>query len=287
MKGSSLIVLSCFLKTFSQSKITQLIDPLSLQVKKELEAVFHPTIAIDSSKFLERSILNYVHYSWYIPLMKSFSKKDLSLLLNSFNSPNKESLEKHLGEKASDTASPLAVDYFQKILFDKVLDPKNVDLLPLEYLPTTDLSELLFLSKNDLVSLIDYLALFDLATQLPKIVNPLILKKISSILSTDKKKFLKKLSFYKEPFSMPLFNFSSAADSKEITFALHKRGLNRFAKALCNENEIFTWYICHRLDIGRGSILSKFCKDKVQKEISKTITFNIIELLPIIKNKSI
>lgn len=286
MLSSSLIVLNGLLKKIPVQKQLSLLSPLSLEMKHELEVASTPPIEILYQKFGDRSILNELHYSWYIPLIESFTKSDLSILVFAFNEEIKSLLEKHFAlPKPSFTPSFIAIDFFQKLVFEKVLDSK-VEILPKEYLPDSELNLLLELSKNELVMLIDYLALFDLAIQIPKILSPDILKKIEEYLPPEKKQFLKKLSFYKQPFAFPPLALEKASTLEEFNLILHKRGLNRFAKAICNEHPTFIWYICHRLDIGRGKNLLKLSKDRTQNEITKTITFNIMEILPIIRTKN-
>lgn len=285
MLPSSYIVLNGFFKKFPVQKQMSLLSPLSSQMKEQLEKAYTPPIDIIPEKFCKKSILNEVHYSWYIPLIESYPKNDLSLLVYAFDTEVKTQIEKHFSlPEISFTPSPLAIDFFQRLIFNKILDSK-IDILPKEYLPDTELNLLLELSKNELVMLIDYLSIFDLALQLPQILNPETLKKIDQYLSPDKKQFLKKLSFYKQPFAFPPLPLDGISSLEEFNLILHKRGLNRFAKAICNEHSSFIWYICHKIDIGRGNNLFKLCRDKTQKEITKTITFNIMEIIPIIRNK--
>jgi hypothetical protein len=285
MFPSSFIVLNGFLKNIPAQQQVSLLSPLSSQIKEQMELSYTPPIDIIPKKFCKRSIINEVHYSWYIPLIESFPKTDLSLLVYAFDNELKNQIERHFSlTQPSFVPSEVAIDFFQNLVFNKILD-STIDILPKEYLPDTELNILLELSKNELVSLIDYLSVFDLALQIPKIVNPEILKKIDEYLSPDKKLFLKKLAFYKQPFAFPPLPLETISSLEDFNLVLHKRGLNRFAKAICNEHSSFIWYICHKLDIGRGNNLFKLCKDKTQKEITKTITFNIMEIIPIIRNR--
>lgn len=285
MFSSSITLLNGFLNKYDPTTFHSLIEPLSKEIKEKLERRALP-IEIDPSLFFRKTILNEVHYSWYIPLIETYEKGDLSFLVHAFNDETKKEIIKyfHLSPLSSPPTS-IAIEFFQEHIFNKILDSK-IELLPIEYLPESDLNPLLDLSKKELIMLIDYLPLFDLAIEMPKIVDPKILKKINIYLPDNKKKLLKKLSFYKQPFVFPSLLLNKAKNEEDFKLIMHKRGLNRLAIALCNEDRSFIWYICHKLDIGRGKTLNKLSKNKTENEITKTITFNIIELLPIIKDEN-
>ena len=284
MLTSSLIVLNGLLKKFSTIEQQSILEPLSENVKNMLEHEYTPPIGINSHLFCQKDIINQVHYSWYIPLIDSYKKNDLSLLVYAFDEEIRKELESYFDLKAATPPpSDVALSFFRQLIFDKITEA-DTEVVPPEYIPDSELNLLLELSKNEIIMLIDYLAIYDLSIQLPKTVDPTTLKKVEAYLSPDKKKLLKTLSFYKQPFTFPPMPLYKADNEEEFNLILHKRGLNRFSKALCNEHKSFIWHICHKLDIGRGKALAKFCIEKTQNEITKTITFNIMELLPIIRS---
>lgn len=284
MLESSCIVLNGFLNKHPVDEIEILVSPLSDKTKKMLDIYFSP-LPIDPVKFSPLSILERAHYSWYVPFLKSFSLSERALLISFLPYPLSDKLEKYFEiSKSSCHFSKSIAYYFQNLFFEYVLDSEK-DILPFEYLPPSDLNTLLSLTKNTLIALIDYLALYDLAIQIPKIVDPRVLKMINSFLSAEKKQFLKTKHNYKEPFSFPRLPFEQIDTQEEFDILMHKRGLNRFAKALSTQNKSLIWFVCHKFDIGRGQTLQKFCLEPSPREIAKTITFNIMELLLIIKNK--
>jgi hypothetical protein len=282
---SSFIVLNGFLQKHSAIDKKDLLKPLSINTQEIINSTFSPPSPIDSNKFSPKSLLDEVHYSWFIDFLNPFTSKEQSLFISSFKDETKQKLKDHFKISKDIVVSPIALDFLKKKLFDQLIENQK-EILPQEYLPNSELHFLLDLSKYELSKLIDYLSLYDLALELPKIVNNEILNKINEYLSIEKKQFLQTKKNYKERFSFPKMKLEQAiSSSKEFNILLHKRGLNRFAKALCQEHISLIWYICHKLDKGRGEILYNFCKDKEETEIIKSITFNIMELLPIIKKK--
>ena len=284
MLDSSLIVLNGLLHKYRAEDQVSLLEPLSDKSKQALEKAFSP-ISIDPNKFTLKFLLKDVHYSWYLPFLKTFNKKDQALSLSALDDKTKKKLERYLKIKRPKTSpSKLIIDFFQMLLFEKIIN-LNEELLPQEYLPPSDLNFLLELTKKEIITLIDYLALFDLSSSINKVLDPTVLKKIDSFLSDEQKQFVKSKKNYKEPFSFPVLKFHEAIDSKEeFDLLLHKRGLNRFAQGFCAQDISLIWYICHKLDIGRGKVLYKLCREeRAPQEIIKTITSNIMELLPIIR----
>lgn len=283
MHASSLVVLSGLLKNISAKDKISLLEPLSSTVKNDLENAYTPKTEISYKNFTDKEILSDIHYSWFIPYLENFSKEELSYILSAFNEKTKIQLEKYFEVSSSVNLKEIANDFYGSYLNNLILDAE-ASILPKKYLPESELSPLLNLSKNEIIKLIDLLPIFDLAIEIHKIVDNSTLNKIEKFLSPEKKKLLKKLSFYKQSFKFPSLALEKTETEEEFNLVLHKRGLNIFAKALCNEHKSFIWYICHKLDAGRGKTLLKLCREKTKKEVTKTITFNIIDVLPIIRN---
>ena len=288
MLFSSLILLNSFLKKSSPGAKSQFFQFLSPQTLQSLEKTYIPKKDIDLKNFTLNALTEDIHYSWFIPIFQSYSKKEQSLFLEILDEQRKEKLAKILKRKKEEkTLSLFAQDFFKEELFKQVVQKE--DLLPRDYLPDSPLNILLYLSKHEITKLIDFLSLYDLALTMPKIVQTTVLKKVYSYLSEEKLKFLKSKSSYKEPFSFPRLKIENALEDRAtFNLFLHKRGLNRFAKALDLENKSFLWHLCHKLDIGRGKTIENLLKEeiKIQKKVTETITSNIIDVLSIIRKKT-
>ena len=169
--------------------------------------------------------------------------------------------------------------YLRQILLNSLLGAKNT-LIPESCLPATPLKALSALSKTELIRLIDLLSLHDLAAELRQIVETKILKKIYSLLSEEERKFLKGAMAHKDHFVLMKMGLDRW-DGSEETFRtlLHRRGLARLGAALSGQDPNLIWHICHRLDIGRGNALFKYCKKEPIHGVSDVIVRQVETLL--------
>ncbi len=228
----------------------------------------------------EGSLLDKVHWSWFLPTLKTYSESEQKLFLASVNPYAAKNLAKALILSPSlPELTEISRSYFRKLLTDSLVGPHNL-LLPTAFLPPSPLNRLLELNKRELIRLIDFLSLHDLAAELRQIVETKILKKIYSFLSGEEKNFLKKISTQKEPFILARLGLEKWDGSEEpFRSHLHKRGLARLGAALSGQDPDLIWYLCHKLDIGRGAALHKFCMKEPIHGVTEPILGQVEELL--------
>lgn len=234
-----------------------------------------------------REMLDWVHWSWFLPTLKSYPLREQKLFLSALNSFAADNLSHELEiEEMSQEISETAKDFFKQILINSLTGHEN-RLLPIEFLPPSPLKPLLGLSKKELTRLIDFLSLYDLAFELRQIVETKILKKIYSFLSEEERKFLKQvMAHQKEPFAIARMGLDRWDGNEEsLRTLLHRRGIARFAAALSGQDPDFIWYICHQLDIGRGNALYKSCAKEAIPQLSDAILRQIEEILAKEENK--
>jgi hypothetical protein len=265
-------------------KKEQLLRFLSDSEQEEISKLPDITQEISSNQFLQDGLLDSVHYSWLIPTLKSYSKEEGSLFLLALSGKARENLKLLLKKRSEKCElSEIGQKFLRKVLLDTLID-KEDGLLPIDYLPESPLNVILTLSKQDTVRLIDFLSLYDLVLELRQIVETKTLKKIYTFLSAEKRDFLKNKMNYTEPPLFPKLGLEMWDGKEEsLKIILHKRGLNRLANALSNADSNLVWYLCHHLDIGRGTTLFKLSQKKVSEKVAKIIIGNIMELLPIVK----
>lgn len=274
MRSSSYAVLQLFLNKCSGEKQNRLKSFLPADVQAELNAIPPLKEQIELKDFSYRHLLDDVHYSWMIPIMESYTKLEQGFFLQSLNGDILKNLEA-LFPATKTRISETGKEFLQSLLIQSLIGQTQT-LLPKKALPLSSSSFLLGYFKDELVELIDYLALYDLALEMRRIVETKILKKIYSFLSEDKWSYLEKLMTYKESFSLPRFRIPSKED--EFHLALHKRGLKRLGSAISNEHPDFIWYICHHLDIGRGNALYRYSAKKAPPPIAESMRKNILEI---------
>ncbi|MBI3508475.1 MAG: hypothetical protein HY069_02410 [Chlamydiia bacterium] len=220
----------------------------------------------------ETDILQKVHWSWFLPTLKSHSEKEQKLFLAALLSPIAEPLARALHiSLPKENISPTGKSFLQGILFQSLVGEKN-RLLPISYLPPSPLHFLLHLSKKDLTELIDDLSMYDLASELRQIVETKILKRIYSFLSEEQRKFLKIAMVHKEKSPLPRMGLDKWDQSEEaLHHALHRRGLARLGSILSRQDPDLIWYVCHQLDIGRGNTLFKICEKEGPSGWAETV----------------
>jgi hypothetical protein len=201
-------------------------------------------------------LIERVHWSWLIATLKSSPVLQQRLFLAALPLHLQEALTRALSPiDPAPYITPLALSYLRNVLINTLQPTEGV--IPPDFLPPSPLNRLLPLAKRDLVTLIDRLALFDLAAELPQIVETKILKRIYSLLSDDQRIAWREISTAKEPFAFPklgLDKWDGGAES--LQGLLHKRGLTRLGIALASSGDLL-WHVAHQLDIGRGTALLK------------------------------
>jgi hypothetical protein len=283
MISSKDVVLKSFLETLDRKKQENLTRFLPEKIRSDLE-ICQVKPFTTFTPFSFSSLLDSVHYSWFIPSLKSFSEQDSKLFLEIFSKEKIDKLTKILNFSPSKKKiPPLGKEYLRSVLLESLFPEEKIPL-PKEFLPLTSASPLLALSKENLLLLIDYLGLYDLAKEMKKLIDKEITNKIFSFLGKDKLFFVKKFLSYKEPFTSAPLEISSWDGRKSSLFTLlHKRGLNRFAKALAFQHPDFIWNLLHTLDIGRGNFVSKLLLPKPSPMVSGVLLSNILELISHLK----
>jgi hypothetical protein len=248
--------------------------------RRQLEKL--PTFSKDVQLdyFSNGHILEKVHWSWFLPTLKTYPETEQKLFLLALDPYAAKNLAKTLTLSSNgQEMSEIGRSFLRKTLLNSLLGPED-RLLPTDYLPPSPLNRLLPLSKKELTRLIDLLSLHDLAAELRQIVETKILKKIYSLLTEEEKKFLKLAMNYKDPFHLGKLGLDRWDGSEEsIRTLLHKRGISRLGAALSGQDPDLIWYICHQLDIGRGNALDKACAKEPIHGVTDVIIRQIEELI--------
>jgi len=276
------IVLKSFINRCKEEKQEALYRFLPDKVAKDLHSIKAPVFSSDKSFDLS-SVLQHVHYSYFIPTIKSLTKQESKLFLAILQKDTTDKLKKVLSITPSKKKiSSHGKEFLHLLLLQSIL-PKDDALLPKEYLLKTSATPLLDLTKKELIQLIDYLAMYDLAQDCKKLIDKELLERVFSCLSRERKKFVQGLFSHKEPFSSPPLELKDWDGNRtSLLLLLHKRGMNRLAKAISFQHEDFIWYLTHTLDIGRGNFINTLILEKTSHTISGIILSHILELIPML-----
>ena len=274
------MVLKAFLSRCEPAKREALERFLPETKRHQLEKlpIFSQGLHLD--QFSSGNVLEKVHWSWFLPTLKTYPETEQKLFLSALDAYAAKNLAKTLTLASNgQEMSGIGRAFLRKTLLNSLLGPED-RLLPIDYLPPSELNNLLNLSKKELTRLIDLLSLHDLAAELRQIVETKILKKIYSLLSEEERHFLKPAMAYKDPFVLGKLGLDKWDGSEEsLRTLLHKRGISRLGAALSGQEADFIWYVCHQLDIGRGSALHKACAKKPIHGVTDAIIRQVKELL--------
>lgn len=228
--------------------------------QEEVKEILKQTVDSDDTSAAltwEHDLITHTHYSWLAPLIQNIPKDLQGPTVAALPEPQSSRLKVLL--KIKMPPSPLSPPV-KTFLIDRLFhqwDPK--DAIPRKYLPHSPLAYLLDLSKNELVELIEYLALHDLADAIRHIVDKKTLTKIYQCLTPKKQQYTRICLHQKEKVVGPKLNLHKwDGDPHKLTILLHKHGLFRFGKALSGQSHNFMWHLTHTLDNGRGTALMRY-----------------------------
>lgn len=231
------------------------------------------------------SFLEKIHFSWLLPAFAKIPEKLKPSVLASLPDAHAKGFSKTLSIpiKKIDLTPP-----FKRFLINALYTQfEKKEILPLEFLSENPLFPLLNFSKQELVSFIDYLGLYDLAEELRHIVEKNLLQSIYSCMTPKKQQFLKNCFNQKEKIITPrleLQNWDRSCLSLEKL--LHKRGMQRLAHALCGKHQDFVWHVIHTLDSGRGTLIVSHYKKEEIPNVTQAITQQVVNLINFLNKTS-
>lgn len=280
MRSSERMILNAFLSRHDEQKRDRLLSYLSEKEKGKITQMLPFRDGVLPEEFSSDSMLEGVHWSWFLPTLKSYAPTEAEFFLAALDPTSARPLTELVPCKiAKEPLTPIGKAYLRRILLDSLIGPHD-RLIPAELLPPSPLNSLLKLSKKKLILLIDLLSMHDVASEVKQIVETKILKKLYSFLSEAEKKFLKHAAAKPEPFSLPKIGLERWDGTKEaLRHVLHRRGLGRLAVALSGQTPALIWYVCHQLDIGRGNTLFKMSTKEAVPTVIEAAARQVEELL--------
>ncbi|MBA3721037.1 MAG: hypothetical protein H0W88_01380 [Parachlamydiaceae bacterium] len=230
--------------------------------------------------YQHQRVLETMHYSWIKPLVESFPVEVQPLIVGALAPAQSASLQKITN------ISPLSVSSVVKNFIVNRLYTllEKEHHLPVEYLPTTELTPLTTWNKKELVHLIDFLGLHDLAAEIRNIVNKRHLENIYSCLTPKQLYYLKVCTYQKEKLVPPKLGINPAEKNCDrLKVLIHQRGLLRLGKALSGQHPDLFWYIVHTLDIGRGKILMNYYKSQPIPNVTPILKLQVTNVMNFLK----
>jgi len=241
---------------------------------------------VSSILYQPQILIKEIHYSWLTPVIKELPENLQSLVLSSLPKAQSSKICAMLQISPPITSLAPSIQSYLLNLFYKHLN-HTFDILPIEFLPQTPLTLIAKLNKHQIMKLIDFLGIYDLADEMRHIVDKNLIKNIYECLSPKKQRFLKQSLYKKEKLvTLPLKLEHWNGDHKKLIKLLHHRGLVRLGYALSGQHPDLIWHITHILDTGRGNKLMKYYTKEEIPGISQAVTKEVTYLLKYLEPKS-
>lgn len=230
-------------------------------------------------------LISRTHYSWLLPAIQALPAGLQKPVINSLPETHIKGIAKILKiQPSKSNLAPHAKAFLLQRLYQAW---KPEEALPPEYLPISPLSDLLALSKPELVDLIDLLAMHDLAEAIRHIVGKKHLKALYLCLSPQKQQYLRICLHKKEKLTAPKLDIEKWDGSQSnLLTILHRRGMLRLGKALCGQSRHFLWNIVHTLDTGRGNVVSEYYHESPIPGVTPLLVQQVINVINFLKPKS-
>lgn len=227
-------------------------------------------------------VLDRTHYSWLKPLIEEFAAPLCPYFISSLSPSQSQAIKKLYSDQLTIPRLAKSIKpFFLRALYKKF----NADArLPIHFLPQTTLTPLANWQKQEIVELINFLGMHDLATEIRRVVSRNDLKNVYPCLSPHQISYLKMCMHQKEQFITPKLGLNfKEIDCKGLLKELHKRGIARLGKALSGQHPDLIWYIVHSLDIGRGKLLSQFIASQPIHKVTPTLIVQVTNLMNFLK----
>lgn len=278
MEGKGWIFLNALINRYHEGPKDTLLRFLP---QEDAESIFqNPTTAHDVLFAVATPYdrLKKIHYSWFTEPLKHLSPDLQKLIIASLPETQRKGLCQLFNITDPLPAVSLPVQAFLLSLFyDMVL---KRDLIPLPLLPQKKLSFLMNFDKQQLLDVIDLLGLYDLAHSVRKIVDKSQLQKVFSSLSLKQQQFLKMCLHQSDclppgPFLLDHWD----EQTKSLQHLVHRRGLQRLAKALTGYHPSFLDAIVKVLDTGRGQLISQNHEKETPQNVAGALEMQVISVV--------
>jgi len=175
-------------------------------------------------------IVEKIHYSWFLEPLKKVPESLVPYVIASLPDNHRDKMAREFGMiELPELSTPM-----KHLLMDRMYEYMPIrGHLPLAFIPKQPLSDLLSLTKPQLLDVIDCLGVFDVAGELKQIVDRQQLRKLVDSLSKAQQGFLKIVIHDRDRWSPSKLGLDQwGGDVKRLRRALHVRGLMRLSKAL-------------------------------------------------------
>lgn len=212
--------------------------------------------ALSKEVYSPELFIEKIHLSWLLSLVEKFPDSMQEVVLNLLPQNQAKSIAKKLNipyhpHKIADGIK----EFTSKILYSRL---QQEEILPASFLPSTPWNELLNWNRDQLVELIGYLGIYDLAAEFRQTIDQKLLNESFNLLSSAQREYLKFIIRTKShpPLQIRVLKALEGDQGKMERFLQHQ-GLGRLGAALKGQHPHFMWYLSRILDKGRAELLMK------------------------------
>jgi len=249
---------------------------------KELEKLDIDATDISIATRQPWQVVAKVHYSWVFESLEKMPESLVPYVVASLPESYKDKIAQQLGV----SEPPEFSDSIKHLLLDRLYEYMPIrGHLPLAFIPKQPFSELLTLSKPQLLDLIDCLGVYDVAGELKQIVDRQQLVKLMDSLRKVQQGFLKTVIHQRHRWSPSKMGLDQwGGDVKRLRRALHVRGLIRLAKALKDHHPEFLAHLYRRLDMGRAKQIEKYQTQEESEQVIHNLGAEVKKAMSYIQN---
>jgi hypothetical protein len=240
----------------------------------------HPTSSSDTIAGLRLpdQTFTHMHYSWLVPVLRQEKKFLQPLLVACLSDKQQQGICRQL---QIPTPKPKLSKVVQRYLLRYLTTQMGItQIIPRAYLPANPLTPLASLSREQLILLIDYLGLRDLAEALRPIVDNRLLQAIHRCLKPAELQLVRAYLHQRDTLKVAKLNFSTWDGQRDsLRLMYHQRGLARLAKALAGQSPDLLWHISRHLDQKRAKFLESLTEAKDSTAVTQTLILHVVAIL--------
>ncbi len=229
--------------------------------------------------FVPKEWLGSMDGSWLMPTIEKLSKPLQEVYKRAFPAVFDKKAQNGAGIYNA-TIQDFLISYLHSVYTEKAPPPKNL-------LPEWELTPLLAFSRQELLDLVDLIAIHDLVEEMRHIVDKKLLQSVLQYLTVEQQHYLRVLLRQKSRGqSTQLSVRELLKEGKKFPQLLHRFGLIRLATACSGASQDFLWHILHTFDLSRAKFLQNHIKKEEVPNQTQTARLQVQHILQFLKTET-
>ncbi|MCI5051517.1 MAG: hypothetical protein MRY21_00075 [Simkaniaceae bacterium] len=224
-----------------------------------------------------------IHPLWWAELLSELSPQDRLLFIAALPDVQHAPLAEHFEiSQELPKLTPPARRYIEGELYLLITKGELV-VLDVQCGEGHPLHRVLELDHRKFQSFIDHLGLFDMATELKKVIRSSHIKDIEEMLSDSELQLLTSIKDRRDLLQFGEIGMSHwNGELDELRQVLHRRGVNRLAKAFFGADDITKWHLSHRMSPEDCKSFNDFAIETKDKKVYDILIKQMEETLELL-----